>query len=189
MAIGMHVHPRLGTPAPLPARTTDRARWARGRSVAEVAERVIGAETVEKRTVLDTKKAGRAAPPGESLFSSLFNVAARGGKSPRVSIVLSVYGRPAPSSSPATSWVLPAFPTRSVTLGAARAGVDRVTGERRAEVVPVCREPVVPCVDVLPCFRARVSRPISAPRTFRASSSFSHPLPDDPFALLDHAVT
>jgi hypothetical protein len=35
----------------------------------------------------DNKKAGRAAPPGESLFSSLFNVAARGGKSPRVSIV------------------------------------------------------------------------------------------------------
>jgi hypothetical protein len=147
------------------------------------------AEAAEFGTVLDTKKAGRAAPPGESLFSSLFNVAARGGKSPRVSIVLSVYGRPALSSSPATSWVLPAFPTRSVTLGAARASVDRVTGERRAEVVPVCREPVVPCVDVLPCFRARVSRPISAPRTFRASSSSSHPLPDDPFALLDHAVT
>jgi hypothetical protein len=38
--------------------------------------------------MMDNKKAGRAAPPGESLFSSLFNVAARGGKSPRVSIVI-----------------------------------------------------------------------------------------------------
>jgi hypothetical protein len=43
---------------------------------------------VEQRlTTMDTKNAGRAAPPGESLFSSLFSVAARGGKSPRESIV------------------------------------------------------------------------------------------------------
>ena len=37
---------------------------------------------------MDTKNARRAAPPGESLFSSLFSVAARGGKSPRESIVI-----------------------------------------------------------------------------------------------------
>ena len=58
-----------------------------------------------KETVMDTKNAGRAAPPGESLFSSLFNVAARGGKSPRVSIVRSVYGGSAAPSSPATPCV------------------------------------------------------------------------------------
>ena len=100
MAIGMHVHPHFDPPARLPARTTARARWARGRSVAEVAEGVMRCGAARKRTVMDTKKAGRAAPPGESLFSSLFNVAARGGKSPRVSIVWSVYGRSAASSSP-----------------------------------------------------------------------------------------
>jgi hypothetical protein len=48
----------------------------------------IGGQARGETTMADNKKAGRAAPPGESLFSSLFNVAARGGKSPRVSIVI-----------------------------------------------------------------------------------------------------
>src|SRR5215208_2253859 len=38
----------------------------------------------EEMAMTNNKNAGRAAPPGDSLFSSLFNVAARGGKSPRV---------------------------------------------------------------------------------------------------------
>jgi hypothetical protein len=47
-----------------------------------------GMRESELATDLDTKKPGvRAAPPGESLFSSLFSVAARGGKSPRESVV------------------------------------------------------------------------------------------------------
>src|SRR5215207_3400533 len=44
----------------------------------------------ERTRVLDTKKARACAPPGESLFSSLFNVAARGGKSPRLTSVVIV---------------------------------------------------------------------------------------------------
>jgi hypothetical protein len=85
--IGMHMHPDPRAPARFSARTATRARAARGQSVTEIAGWVIGGGRSEKETVMDTKKAGRAAPPGESLFSSLFNVAARGGKSPRVSIV------------------------------------------------------------------------------------------------------
>jgi hypothetical protein len=139
MAIGMHVHPDPGAPARFSARTTTRARLARGRSVKEIAERVMGGEAAKKGTVMDTKNAGRAAPPGESLFSSLFNVAARGGKSPRVSIVCSVYGASAASSSPAASWccVRPArgWPPMRVVVCCAM-WPRRVTGERRAEVVP-----------------------------------------------------
>jgi len=42
MAIGMHVHPYPDMPARFAARTTTRARWARGWGVAEIAERVMG---------------------------------------------------------------------------------------------------------------------------------------------------
>lgn len=113
-----------------------------------------------KETVMDTKKAGRAAPPGESLFSSLFNVAARGGKSPRVSIVRSVYGGSAAPSSPPTP--------RAARCGGGTPSVQNTHTSRRC--------------------RMRVSRAPLGRRTFRASSSSRHPLPDDPFALLDLAV-
>jgi len=63
---------------------------ARDGIVAKRAEADIGAGAWRKRAVMDTKKAGRAAPPGESLFSSLFYVAARGGKSPRHRLCSSV---------------------------------------------------------------------------------------------------
>jgi hypothetical protein len=94
------MHPAPIAPARFSTRTVSPARTARGRSVAEVAERVIESEDEAARRILDTKKAGRAAPPGESLFSSLFNVAARGGKSPRASIVWSVYPVLGASSTP-----------------------------------------------------------------------------------------
>jgi hypothetical protein len=65
-----------------PAHAPETARW---RIVVSGVKAGIG-ERVQV-AIAGNKKAGRAAPPGESLFSSLFNVAARGGKSPRVSIV------------------------------------------------------------------------------------------------------
>jgi hypothetical protein len=82
----MHMHPMRmpairfapGTLAPAP-------RGARRGSV--IWCETMGMEAREEAEMTDNKKAGRAAPPGESLFSSLFSVAARGGKSPRVSIV------------------------------------------------------------------------------------------------------
>jgi hypothetical protein len=81
MLMGMHMHPML------------RIRFERYAPItAPAAQDWIGTKRTEagiesgawrKLGVMDTKKAGRAAPPGESLFSSLFYVAARGGKSPR----------------------------------------------------------------------------------------------------------
>ena len=88
MHMGMHMHPmlriRFDRDAPIPAPT------ARGWIEAKRTEANIGAGAWESGTVMDTKNAGRAAPPGESLFSSLFYVAARGGKSPRHRLCLSV---------------------------------------------------------------------------------------------------
>ena len=77
-------------PAPMPAirfapstlAPTPMAAWRR--SVIWCETTGIGKQARGKTAMADNKKAGRAAPPGESLFSSLFNVAARGGKSPRV---------------------------------------------------------------------------------------------------------
>jgi hypothetical protein len=88
MLMGMHMHPML------------RIRFDRNAPIsAPAAQDWIGAKRTEadiglgawrKLGVMDTKKAGRAAPPGESLFSSLFYVAARGGKSPRHRLCSSV---------------------------------------------------------------------------------------------------
>ena len=85
MPIGMHMHPLLRIRFERNAPIT--APAARDWIGAKRAEAGIGAGAWRNGAVMDTKKAGRAAPPGESLFSSLFYVAARGGKSPRVSIV------------------------------------------------------------------------------------------------------
>ena len=63
---------------------------ARDEIEAKRTEADIGAGAWRNGAVMDTKKAGRAAPPGESLFSSLFYVAARGGKSPRHRLCSSV---------------------------------------------------------------------------------------------------
>jgi hypothetical protein len=88
LPMDMHMHPmlriRFERRAPISAPV---AREAIG---AKRTEADIGAGAWRKRAVMDTKKAGRAAPPGESLFSSLFNVAARGGKSPRHRLCSSV---------------------------------------------------------------------------------------------------
>jgi hypothetical protein len=77
----MHMHPmlriRFERYAPISALA------ARDEIEAKRTEAGIGAGAWRNGAVMDTKRAGRAAPPGESLFSSLFNVAARGGKSPR----------------------------------------------------------------------------------------------------------
>ena len=100
-----------------------------------------------KEAVMDTKKAGRAAPPGESLFSSLFNVAARGGKSPRVSVVRSVYGGSSAASSPATRYVARA--TAEIRV-AARAPCPRSSRDWRTSSRGRCsvRRPSVPNADV-----------------------------------------
>jgi hypothetical protein len=88
MPMGMYMHPMLrirferNAPISAPA--------AQDEIGAKRAEAGIGAGAWRNGAVMDTKKAGRAAPPGESLFSSLFNVAARGGKSPRLRLCLSV---------------------------------------------------------------------------------------------------
>lgn len=68
--------------APSTLAPTRMAAWRR--SVIWCETTGIGKQARGKTAMADNKKAGRAAPPGESLFSSLFNVAARGGKSPRV---------------------------------------------------------------------------------------------------------
>jgi hypothetical protein len=84
----MHMHPMLrirferNAPISAPA--------AQDEFGAKRAEAGIGAGAWKNGAVMDTKKAGRAAPPGESLFSSLFYVAARGGKSPRHRLCSSV---------------------------------------------------------------------------------------------------
>ena len=80
LPMGMHMHPmlriRFERNAPISALA------ARGEIEAKRTGAGIGAGAW-KTGLMDTKNAGRAAPPGESLFSSLFYVAARGGKSPR----------------------------------------------------------------------------------------------------------
>ena len=81
LPMGMHMHPmpriRFERNAPISAPAAQ--DWIGAKRT----EADIGAGVLRNGAVMDTKKAGRAAPPGESLFSSLFNVAARGGKSPR----------------------------------------------------------------------------------------------------------
>jgi len=88
MPIGMHMHPLLRIRFERNAPIT--APAARDWIGAKRTEADIGAGAWRKRAVMDTKNAGRAAPPGESLFSSLFYVAARGGKSPRHRLCWSV---------------------------------------------------------------------------------------------------
>jgi hypothetical protein len=148
-----------------------------------------------KRTVMDTKNAGRAAPPGESLFSSLFNVAARGGKSPRVSIVWSVYGGPLASSRPARKTeediCLHGLQTRVdlCCVVAASFAPDRVTFGYGAEVVSSVPEAVFfPSADAVRWCSTRASRPTSAARTFHASSS-SRPSTRRPIRSIRSAVT
>jgi hypothetical protein len=89
MPIGMHMHPmlriRFERHAPISAPTA-RDEIEAKRTGAGAG---IGAGAW-KTGLMDTKNAGRAAPPGESLFSSLFYVAARGGKSPRHRLCSSV---------------------------------------------------------------------------------------------------
>jgi hypothetical protein len=60
----------------------------------------LGERSGVDTAIMDTKKARACAPPGESLFSSLFNVAARGGKSPRLQLSQLVYAGLFISSSP-----------------------------------------------------------------------------------------
>ena len=60
---------------------------------------------------------------------------------------------------------------------------------RRVSRVAGCDEPSVQNANASHRCRVRVSRATKGRRTFRASSSSRHPLPDDPFALLDLAVT
>jgi hypothetical protein len=91
-----HAHAAALANAPLPRPAACDPARAEARANRGVGERTshCGMREVERATDLDTKKPGvHAAPPGESLFSSLFSVAARGGKSPRVSVVTCSLGR------------------------------------------------------------------------------------------------
>ena len=122
--IAAHMHPdpmfiRFARHAPAHARSARerRAVWKRSEVM-----RVTG-----RARILDTKKARACAPPGESLFSSLFNVAARGGKSPRLQLSSSVYAARRMTSSPA------AF--RPCDLDASRQGRSRVP----SHPIPECR--------------------------------------------------
>jgi hypothetical protein len=148
-----------------------------------------GMRESELATDLDTKKPGvHAAPPGESLFSSLFSVAARGGKSPRESIVLV-------SLRPARSAVKP------LSLSIARLARKCTTPYRPASHRHAIRRTAGSCddgppsigrsVDVEALARATLcdtakrhevsSRLASVARTFRSSAS-DDSLPDDPLA-------
>ena len=88
LPMGMHMHPmlriRFERNAPISAPVAQ--DWIGARR----AKADIGAGAWRKGCYGYKKNAGRAAPPGESLFSSLFYVAARGGKSPRHRLCLSV---------------------------------------------------------------------------------------------------
>jgi hypothetical protein len=103
MRIGMHMHPDSMAPIRFEPRMLARASAARRRVMTDGEEAGMDVRVcdVERRlTTMDTKNAGRAAPPGESLFSSLFSVAARGGKSPRESVVTVSLGRQAHRVNP-----------------------------------------------------------------------------------------
>src|SRR5829696_2291516 len=131
----------------------------------------IGCDS-ERTKILDTKKARACAPPGESLFSSLFNVAARGGKSPRLTSVVIV------SLCLATRAVKPC----------ASALLAPVTQARSGKVVHVCRASRFRSAESHPRRRVRASRLARVGRTFHVSSpQYSHP--DDPFAPPNQMVT
>jgi len=88
MHMGMHMHPML------------RIRFERRAPISAPAARVwigakrtgadIGAGSVEKRSSYGYKKSRACCAARRSLFSSLFYVAARGGKSPRHRLCSSV---------------------------------------------------------------------------------------------------
>src|SRR5215203_2877103 len=143
----------------------------------------------ERTKILDTKKARACAPPGESLFSSLFNVAARGGKSPRLTSVVVVSLCLATRAVKPCASTLRARPAnRAVTCSLWGRLLAPVTQARSGKVVNVCRASRFRSAESHLRRRVRASRLARVGRTFHVSSpQYSHL--DDPFAPPNQMVT